>query len=299
MGHTTQASITGSYLRHRTSGSTVTVWSLSPGPGDPQSYTLRDHYMTPLSQDFFFFFTLYQNLAAELPKKFLSLPATDKYLHVAKQHEINVYACCIIHMLESGGQGEVQGEDYKRESAMAEESHCGTMQYPKVTLCQAGGGSTCWVTSSHSQQRKLLRSCPSTNTAQKITTWHSLGLTAALELPQECTEFKSHDLSLSSPCPSRTSWGLERERSHSSSSLHPHTPHSPMHWGHLLKCTVHPGCLTGDHSLDNPTKVKPGEWTVWISHNSHNLAPEGRKRHNLCFFLCGGKTSKRSLLQHN
>lgn len=249
-------------------------------------------------------FPLCQCLAVELPK--ISEPThhwpVPSYSRAARDRRV-----CVLQprlRYESGEQGEAQGAGHERDTVTAEESplwkragHHAVSQ--SCTLCQAEPSSICWGTSSYSQHCGLPSSCPRTDLAWTISTWHGLGLTAVLELPQEHAAFKSHNLCIPPPCPTRLPWVWERERSHSSSSLHPPPPHLSVCWGQLGKRAVHPGCLTTDHGLDNPTEVKPGEQTFWISDGSScKLAPEGRRQHNIYFFLCGRKTSKRPLLQH-
>lgn len=112
------------------------------------------------------------------------------------------------------------------------------------SLCQAEPGSIWWVTSFHSQRCRLPSSCPCTNTGQMKTWWHSLGPTAALEVPQECTEFKSYVFSIPAPCHIRLPGVLERQRSHRSFSLHPPPSSLVLMLRATRKCTVHPDCFT-------------------------------------------------------
>lgn len=167
-----------------------------------------------------------------------------------------MYACWISHVIwnrrAGGGSGRRSQEGDSngwRVPLWNGAGHDAVSQ--SDSFCQAELGSICWVTSSHSQRWGLLRSCPCTNVARTITTWHS------------------------------------------SSSLPPPTPHLSMCWGWLAKCTMHPDCLTTGCRLDNPTKVKPGEQTFWISHNSsHKLAPEGKKKTQYLFLFTWGKNKQ-------
>lgn len=112
---------------------------------------------------------------------------------------------------ESKELGEMQGVGHRRKTDFG--------SFPlsvKLTLAEAAGNffPTAWGAG---------YSVSCTNTAQGIPTWLSFGLTAALELPQGCTELKNNNLSIPAPCPSRLPEILETERYHSSTSLHPPT----------------------------------------------------------------------------
>lgn len=201
----------------------------NPGLGTYKKLYFKMALRGTVKPGFLLCLPLCQCLAVELPK--ISEPThhwpVSSYSQAAQDRRV-----CVLqpHLrYESGEQGEAQGAGHERDTATAEESplwkragHHAVSQ--SCSLCQAEPSSTCWGTSSYSRRCGLPSSCPRTDRAWTTGTWHGLGLTAALELPQEHTAFQSHNLSIPAPCPTRLPWVWEKERSHSSSSLHP--PHT-------------------------------------------------------------------------
>lgn len=112
---------------------------------------------------------------------------------------------------------EMQSVGHRRETTIPQ----------KDSLCQDEPDRSFWSLFPTAWGAGYSVSC--TNTAHVIPAWLSLNLTGALELPQGCTELKTYNLSIPTPCPSRLPEILVREKKPQFNiSAFPHFSFVPM-----------------------------------------------------------------------